>query len=524
MSVFASRVYRRSSVVSSQLRALSQSNAPTVKNFINGKFEESQAKQWMDVVNPATQEVVGRLPQTTPEELARAEAGAYEAFLKWKEVSISERQRVFFRMQQLIRDNTPALAESITTEQGKTLADARGDVFRGLEVIESACGAAPLLMGETMENLSRGIDTYSYRQPLGVTAGICPFNFPAMIPLWMMGLATVSGNSMILKPSEKDPGATMMLAKMAQEAGLPDGVLQIVHGAHDTVNFLCDAPKIRAISFVGGNNAGEYIFDRGTKNGKRVQANLGAKNHATIMPDADKEATINALVGAGFGAAGQRCMALSTVIFVGESVNWLPELIEKAKSLQVGNGMSKETDVGPLITPDSKARVERLIQEGIDDGAECLLDGRGIKPSGFENGNFVGPTVLHNVNKKNRAYTEEIFGPVLCTLAVDTLDEAIEFTNSNPYGNGCAIFTSSGATARKYQHEIDVGQVGINVPIPVPLPMFSFTGSRGSIRGDLHFYGKQGLQFYTQVKTITSNWNIKSSKLSMSMPTHETKK
>jgi malonate-semialdehyde dehydrogenase (acetylating)/methylmalonate-semialdehyde dehydrogenase len=256
-----------------------------------------------------------------------------------------------------------------------------------------------------------------------------------------------------------------------------------------------------------------------------VQANLGAKNHATIMPDADKEATINAIVGAAFGAAGQRCMALSTVIFVGETVNWLPEIVEKARALRVGSGMDDTTDVGPVITPESKARVESLIQAGVDDGAELLLDGRGVKPKGYESGNFVGPTVLHGVDHNNRAYKEEIFGPVLVTLAVDSLEDAIEFTNSNPYGNGCAIFTSSGSTARKYQHEIDVGQVGINVPIPVPLPMFSFTGSRGSIRGDIHFYGKQGVQFCTQVKTITSNWAYKpqGSTLSMSMPTHGNK-
>lgn len=506
----------------SQPRALSSNSPPTVKNFINGKFEESKTTKWIKVVNPATQEVVSLLPQTTPEELARAEAGAYEAFLKWKEVSVSQRQRVFFKFQQLIRDQTEDIARSITIEQGKTLADARGDVFRGLEVIESACGVAPLLMGETLENLARGIDTYSYRQPLGVTAGICPFNFPAMIPMWMLGLATVTGNSMILKPSEKDPGASMMLARLAQEAGLPDGVLQVVHGAHDTVNFLCDAPRVRAISFVGGNQAGEYIFDRGTKNGKRVQANLGAKNHATVMPDADKEATINALVGAGFGAAGQRCMALSTVIFVGDSVKWLPEIVEKARKLRVGSGLDASTDVGPVITPESRARVEALVQAGIEDGATCLLDGRGVRPPGFESGNFVGPTILHGVDRNNRAYTNEIFGPVLCTLAVASLEEAIEFTNANPYGNGCAIFTSSGTVARKYQHEVDVGQVGVNVPIPVPLPMFSFTGSRGSIRGDLHFYGKQGVQFYTQVKTITSNWDYKpaATTLSLSMPTH----
>jgi malonate-semialdehyde dehydrogenase (acetylating)/methylmalonate-semialdehyde dehydrogenase len=496
------------------------SNIPTVPNFINGKFEESKATKWFEVRNPATQEVISRCPQSTPEELARAEAGAKEAFKTWSQTPVQQRQRVFFKLQDLIRKHTEELAMSVTLEQGKTLADARGDVFRGLEVVESACNVASTSMGETQENLARGLDTYSYRQPLGVTAGICPFNFPAMIPCWMLSLSTACGNTMLLKPSERDPGATVMIAKLAQEAGLPDGVLQVIHGAHDTVNFLCDAPSVRAISFVGGNTAGEYIFDRGTKHGKRVQANLGAKNHATIMPDADKDATINAIIGAAFGAAGQRCMALSTVIFVGDTVNWLPEIVEKAKKLRVGAGVNTDTDVGPVISPESKKRVEQLIQAGAEDGAKILLDGRGVVVPGYEKGNFVGPTIVHGVDKNNRAYTNEIFGPVLVSLAVNTLEEAIAFTNASPYGNGCAIFTQSGAVARKYQHEIDVGQVGINVPIPVPLPMFSFTGSRASIRGDVHFYGKQGVQFYTQIKTITSNWDYKpaASTLSMSMP------
>lgn len=406
--------------------------------------------------------------------------------------------------------------------QGKTLPDARGDVFRGLEVVEAACNIGINLMGETAGNLSKGLDTYTYRQPLGVTAGICPFNFPAMIPLWMFPTATACGNTMILKPSEKDPGAAMILVKLAQEAGLPDGVVQVVHGGVDTVNFLCDAPSVRAISFVGGNQAGEHIFDRGTKQGKRVQANLGAKNHATVLPDADKDATINAIIGAAFGAAGQRCMALSTVIFVGESKNWIPEIVEKARKLKCGPGLDASTEVGPLISKESKARVEQLIQQGVEDGAKLLLDGRGVKVPNHEKGNFVGPSILHGVDAKNRAYTEEIFGPVLVSLEVDTLEEAIEFTNNSKYGNGCAIFTTSGANARKFQHEIDVGQVGINVPIPVPLPFFSFTGSRASIRGDVHFYGKQGAQFYTQIKTITSNWEYKpvaSTNVAMSMPT-----
>jgi malonate-semialdehyde dehydrogenase (acetylating)/methylmalonate-semialdehyde dehydrogenase len=296
--------------------------------------------------------------------------------------------------------------------------------------------------------------------------------------------------------------------------------MQIVHGAHDPVNFLCDAKSVKAISFVGGNAAGEYIYDRATKQGKRVQANLGAKNHGTILPDADKDAAINALVSAGFGAAGQRCMALSTLIFVGESKAWIHDIVEKAKKLKVGPGSDPKTDVGPVVSVDARKRVESLIAAGIEDGATCLLDGRNVKVPGYENGNFVGPTILMGVDKNNRAYKEEIFGPVLVCLAVDTLEEAIAFTNASPYGNGAAIFTKSGSAARKFQHEIDIGQVGINVPIPVPLPYFSFTGSRGSIRGDVHFYGKQGAQFYTQIKTITANWDVAPpQQLSMSMPT-----
>ena len=493
------------------LRLVRHSTAPlsTTKNFINGVFEESKATKWFEVHNPASQELVTKVPQSTKEELDRAVAGAQAAFKGWRDTPIQQRQRIYLKLQALIRQHTEELAESITREQGKTLQDARGDVFRGLEVVETACNMGNNIMGETLENLASGIDTYSYRQPLGVTAGICPFNFPAMIPLWMFPVATVLGNTMVLKPSERDPGAAMILAKLAKEAGLPDGVLQIVHGGVDTVNYICDAPPIRAISFVGGNAAGIHIHERGTKNGKRVQSNLGAKNHATVMPDADKEMTINAIVGAAFGAAGQRCMALSCVIFVGETKNWIPEIVERARKLRVGSGFDPKTDIGPMISPTAKARAVNLIEAGIQDGAKCLLDGRNIVVPGYEKGNFIGPTMLSGVDAKNRAYTEEIFGPVLVCLNVDTLEDAIAFTNKSPYGNGCAIFTQSGVNARKYQYEVDVGQVGINVPIPVPLPFFSFTGSRGSIRGDIHFYGKQGAQFYTQIKTITSNWDYK---------------
>ena len=335
---------------------------------------------------------------------------------------------------------------------------------------------------------------------------LAPFNFPAMIPLWMFPLACTAGNTFVLKPSEKTPGASLLLAELAQQAGLPDGVLNVVHGSLPVVEQLCDAPEIRAVSFVGSSRAGEAIFARATANGKRVQANLGAKNHAAVLPDADKDATIRALVGAAFGAAGQRCMALSTVILVGESRSWLPDLVEASSKLTVGSGFEDGVDVGPLISSESKDRVEMIVNEAVKEGVTLSLDGRGTVVDGYENGNFVGPTILSKVPTSSIAYTNEIFGPVLVCMEADTLDDAIHIMNQNPHGNGCAVFTQSGAAARKFQHEVDVGQVGVNVPIPVPLPMFSFTGSRASIRGDLHFYGKQGVQFYTQVKTVTSNW------------------
>jgi malonate-semialdehyde dehydrogenase (acetylating)/methylmalonate-semialdehyde dehydrogenase len=488
--------------------------------FIDGSFVESKTNKWLDLHNPATQDLVTRVPETTPSEMEAAVGAAERAFKEWKETPVSARVRYMFKLQRLINDHMEELANSIVLEQGKTLPDARGDVFRGLEVVEHSCNVASLMMGETVENVSRNVDTYSYRQPLGVCAGICPFNFPAMIPLWMFPLAIATGNTYVLKPSERDPGASMILMKLVKEAGVPNGVVNVIHGAKDAVNFICDAAAIRAISFVGGDQAGRHIHERGTKNGKRVQSNMAAKNHATIMPDADKDRTIDALVGAAFGASGQRCMALSAAVFVGESKKWIPEIAEKARKLKVTQGGQPGADIGPLISPQSKERVERLIQSGIDEGAKVVLDGRGIKVPGFEKGNFVGPTLIADVKPNMRVYKEEIFGPVLVCLTADTLDDAIKLINENPYGNGTAIFTNSGAFARKYQHEIDVGQVGVNVPIPVPLPFFSFTGSRKSFLGSTHFYGKMGVEFFTQTKTITSNWNpdFTSSGVQTSMP------
>ncbi|CAI9567216.1 unnamed protein product [Staurois parvus] len=362
------------------------------------------------------------------------------------------------------------------------------------------------MLGETLPSLTKDMDTYTFRIPLGVCAGIAPFNFPAMIPLWMFPMGMVCGNTYLMKPSERVPGATMLLARLLQDSGAPDGTLNIIHGQHAAVNFVCDHPAIRAISFVGSNQAGEYIYERGSKNGKRVQSNMGAKNHGVIMPDANKESTLNQLVGAAFGAAGQRCMALSTAVLVGEAKKWLPELVERAKKLRVNAGDQPGADLGPLISKTAKQRVCSLVESGVKEGATLLLDGREVKVKGYEDGNFVGPTILSNVTPDMTCYKEEIFGPVLVVLEAENLDDAINIVNDNPYGNGTAIFTTNGATARKYTHLVDVGQVGVNVPIPVPLPMFSFTGSRASFRGDTNFYGKQGIYFYTQLKTVTSQW------------------
>lgn len=499
----------------------SMSAVPNTKLFINGKFVESKTTDWIDLHNPATNEVVTRVPKSTQAEMQEAVASAKEAFKTWSKLSILTRQQVMFRYQDIIRKNMKEVAKSITTEQGKTLVDAEGDVLRGLQVVEHCCSVTSLQLGETLPNISKDLDTLSYRLPLGVTAGITPFNFPAMIPLWMFPVATVLGNTSVIKPSERDPGACMMLMELLNEAGCPPGVVNVIHGAHDAVNFICDHPDIKAISFVGSDQAGKYIYERGSRNGKRVQSNMGAKNHGVVMPDANKENALNQLVGAAFGAAGQRCMALSTAVFVGEAQKWLPDLVARAKALKVNAGHVPGTDFGPVISPQAKKRICDLVQSGIDEGAKCVLDGRDIQVPGFEKGNFVGATILTDVTPSMKCYKEEIFGPVLITMNVDTLDDAVELINSNPYGNGTAIFTTNGATARKFTNNIDVGQVGVNVPIPVPLPMFSFTGSRGSFLGDAHFYGKQGINFYTQVKTVTQLWresDVTHSKAAVSMP------
>ncbi|WP_131669130.1 CoA-acylating methylmalonate-semialdehyde dehydrogenase [Psychrobacter pygoscelis] len=480
-------------------------NSQSVKQLINGQFVDSNTSEWIDLTDPATQEVIAKVPQTTDDEINQAVAAAKAAFQTWRKTPISTRARVFLKYQALIREHMDELAETLTAEQGKTIADARGDVFRGLEVVEHAASITNLQIGDFVENVGTGVDTYSIWQPLGVCAGITPFNFPAMIPLWMFPMAIATGNTFILKPSEQDPMVTMRLVELAVEAGIPEGVLNVVHGGKATVDAICDHPDIKAVSFVGSTNVGRHVYERAGQAGKRVQCMMGAKNHAVILPDANKEQTLNQLAGAAFGAAGQRCMALSVVVLVGQAGEWVNDIKAKAESLVVAAG-KHDKDLGPLISPAAKERVERLIQSGVDEGASLILDGRGITVEGYEKGNFVGPTIFDHVTTDMQIYSQEIFGPVLCIMRADTLDEAIEIINANPNGNGTAIFTQSGAAAHKFQQNIDVGQVGINLPIPVPLPMFSFSGSRASKLGDLGPYGKQAVQFYTQAKTVTARW------------------
>lgn len=479
---------------------------PTVKLLINGEFVESKTTQWRDVVNPATQEVLARVPFATQDEINAAVAAAKEAFKTWKKTPIGARARIFLKLQQLIRENMGELAALLTAEQGKTLPDAEGDVFRGLEVVEHASAIGNLQLGELANNVAGGVDTYTLLQPLGVCAGITPFNFPAMIPLWMFPMAIATGNTFVLKPSEQDPMVTMRLCELALQAGIPAGVLNVIHGGEDAVNAICDHKDIKAISFVGSTHVGTHVYNRASLNGKRVQCMMGAKNHAIVLPDANKEQTLNAIAGAAFGAAGQRCMALPVVMLVGEAQQWLPDLIAKAKTLKISGGNEPGTDVGPVISCNALSRIEGLIERGIADGAKLELDGRKPSVPGYEKGNFVGPTIFSGVKPGMSVYDTEIFGPVLCVVEAATLDEAIEFINANPNGNGTAIFTQSGGAARKFQEEIDVGQVGINVPVPVPVPLFSFTGSRASKLGDLGPYGKQVVLFYTQTKTVTARW------------------
>ena len=478
----------------------------TLPQLIDGEWRQSQSRDTIDVTDPATQAVIARAPKATPEEIEAAVASARQAFLAWREVPAPERARLMLRYQHLLKEHHDELAEILARETGKTFADAKGDVWRGIEVAEQAANICSLMMGETVENVARDIDTASWIQPLGVCVGITPFNFPAMIPLWMFPLAIACGNTFVLKPSEQDPMTPNRLAELFIEAGAPKGVLQVLHGGREVVDALITHPEVRAISFVGSVAVGQHIYRTGTDHLKRVQAFAGAKNHMVIMPDAPKDQVLSNLVGASCGAAGQRCMAISVAVFVGESKAWIGELAEQMAALRPGYWSDTGAAYGPVISPQAKARVLGLIAQGKAEGAECLVDGSDCTVEGYPDGNWVGPTLFSGVTPQMAIYREEIFGPVLVCIEVETLDEAIALVNASPYGNGTSIFTRSGGAARHYQHSVEVGQVGINVPIPVPLPFFSFTGWKGSFYGDLHAYGKQAVRFYTETKTVTSRW------------------
>ncbi|ETW14683.1 methylmalonate-semialdehyde dehydrogenase [Roseivivax marinus] len=478
-------------------------------HWINGQHVKGSSGRMADIYNPATGEVQAKVPLATADELRAAVAKAAEAQKAWGATNPQRRARVMMKFGQLINEHMDELAELVSREHGKTLPDGRGDVQRGLEVVEVCMGGPSLLKGEFTDNGGPGIDLYSMRQPLGVVAGITPFNFPAMIPLWKMAPALTCGNAMILKPSERCPSTSLRLAELLKEAGLPDGVLQVVNGDKEVVDAILDDETVQAVGFVGSTPIAQYIYGRAANNGKRAQCFGGAKNHMIIMPDADMDKAADALVGAGFGAAGERCMAISVAVPVGEeTANALRErLIPRVENLKVGPYTAgDDVDYGPVITSAAKERIEGLVNKGVEEGADLAVDGRNFKLQGYENGFFVGPSYFDHVSPDMTIYKEEIFGPVLCQVRAASYDEALKITMDNEYGNGTAIFTADGDTARDFAHRVNVGMVGINFPIPVPLSYHTFGGWKKSAFGDLNQYGPDAFRFYTKTKTVTARW------------------
>ncbi len=480
-----------------------------IGHWINGKQVAGTSGRMADVWNPATGEVQAQVALASKAELDAAVADAAKAQVAWGATNPQRRARVMMALVGLLHHDMAKLAEALSREHGKTIPDAKGDVQRGLEVVEFCIGAPHLLKGDFTDSAGPGIDMYSMRQPLGVAAGITPFNFPAMIPLWKMAPALVCGNAFILKPSERDPSVPMMLAALLKEAGLPDGVLQVVNGDKESVDAILDNETIAAVGFVGSTPIAEYIYGRGCANGKRVQCFGGAKNHMIIMPDADLDQAADALIGAGYGAAGERCMAISVAVPVGEETadKLIAKLVPKIEALKVGPYTSgSDVDYGPVVTPMAKANILRLVQTGIEQGAELVVDGRDFSLQGYEEGFFVGPHLFDRVTPDMDIYTQEIFGPVLSTVRAGSYEEALKLTMDNQYGNGTAIFTRDGDTARDFAARVNVGMIGINVPIPVPLAYHTFGGWKKSSFGDLNQHGPDAFRFYTKTKTITSRW------------------
>jgi malonate-semialdehyde dehydrogenase (acetylating) / methylmalonate-semialdehyde dehydrogenase len=479
----------------------------TIEHWIGGDETPGTGTRRATVFNPATGRGQHEVVLAESADVGTAVATAKAAFETWGDSSLSKRSKILFAFRELVNANVKELAEIVSDEHGKVLSDAAGEVQRGLEVIEFACGIPQLLKGDYTDQASTGVDVFSFREPLGVVAGITPFNFPAMVPMWMHPVAIACGNTFVLKPSERDPSASNFVAKLWQRAGLPDGVFNVVHGDKVAVDAILDHPDIAAVSFVGSTPIAKYIHTRGTANGKRVQALGGAKNHAIILPDADLEYAAGHLSAAAFGSAGERCMAISAAVAVGAAGDALVDLVNrKANEVVVGNGRDPKAEMGPVVTAAAKERIEHLIGTGEQQGAKVTVDGRGLKVPGFEDGFFVGPTVIDQVGTEMDVYTEEIFGPVLSVVRSDSVDAAIDLINANPYGNGTAIFTSSGESARRFQRGVNVGMIGINVPIPVPMAYYSFGGWKDSLFGDKHVHGPEGVSFYTRAKVVTSRW------------------
>jgi len=479
----------------------------TIEHWIGGSETPGTGSRRATVFNPATGHGQHEVVLAGTADVDSAVATAKEAFREWGDSSLSKRTKVLFTFRELVNAHVKELAEIVSDEHGKVLSDAEGEVQRGLEVIEFACGIPQLLKGDYTDQASSGVDVFSFREPLGVVAGITPFNFPAMVPMWMHPVAIACGNTFVLKPSERDPSASNFVAKLWQRAGLPDGVFNVVHGDKVAVDAILDHPDIAAVSFVGSTPIAKYIHTRATANGKRVQALGGAKNHAIILPDADLEYAAGHLSAAAFGSAGERCMAISAAVAVGEAGDALVDLVNrKANEVVVGSGRDPRSEMGPVVTAAAKERIEHLIGTGEQQGAKITVDGRGLKVAGYEDGFFVGPTVIDQVGIEMDVYREEIFGPVLSVVRADTVDAAIDLINANPYGNGTAIFTSSGEAARRFQRGVNVGMIGINVPIPVPMAYYSFGGWKDSLFGDKHVHGPEGVSFYTRGKVVTSRW------------------
>lgn len=479
-----------------------------INHYIDGEFVSTKPGRTSPVFNPATGSQTAEVAMATSDDVDRAVAAASRAYESWRDAPLTRRQNIMFAFRELVAKNKGEIAKAMTAEHGKTIDDALGEVQRGLEVIEFACNIAHLLKGDYSEQVSTGVDTYSIRQSLGVVVGITPFNFPTMVPMWMYPIAIACGNTFVLKPSEKDPTVSQMAAELFADAGLPDGVFNVVHGDKESVDALLAHPDVAAISFVGSTPIARYIHETGTANGKRVQALGGAKNHMIVLPDADMDLAADAAVSAGFGSAGERCMAISVVITVGDAAdNLLPKIRERITELKIAPGDASGAQMGPLVTKQHLEKVTSYVAAGESSGATLLVDGRDVKVEGHEEGFFLGPVLFDNVTTDMTIYTDEIFGPVLSVVRVDRYEDAIQLINDNQYGNGTAIFTNDGGAARKFQNEIQVGMVGINVPIPVPLSFYSFGGWKDSIFGSHAIYGPDGVHFYTRGKVIISRWS-----------------